>query len=444
MFVNYRTAHSFAEDELANLELFSNQAAVAIQNAQLYRAELHHAQALESIQATSSAVSAVLDLQELLPLVTREAARIFSAPASSLMLWDEQKERLVIRAAYGLGERYSQEQCIARATVEGLVATGGMLPRVFNIAQQPLGRPDLIAEEQLCTALVAPLVKGNDLIGILCVYSKDEPRQFRDEEVELARVFANHASIAIQNAQLYDDLNQTKELVAARTVLAWLGMASSTWRHSTDKYALTIREQAARLGQEWQELGGHTSGKVPERLDMIERLATKILDKLITPPLSSEEGVETISVNALIGERARQLWQNDPYRQALLQVDLELSDEALVRVSPEWVRRSFDILVDNAVEAVADRPVRKITIGTRPARGGAEILVSDTGPGIPEEIRAKVGLALIQKPEDARGMGFGLLIAQAIVQVYGGQIRVGSAGPEGTTMVIRLPLMKQA
>ena len=111
-----------------------------------------------------------------------------------------------------------------------------------------------------------------------------------------------------------------------------------------------------------------------------------------------------------------------------------------MRASPEWLRRAFDILVDNAVEAVAELGVRKIVIGTRAANGGAEIFVSDTGPGIPEEIRAKIGLEVIEKPEDAKGLGMGLLMAQTIVQTYGGEIRVGSTGPTGTTMVIWLPL----
>ena len=104
---------------------------------------------------------------------------------------------------------------------------------------------------------------------------------------------------------------------------------------------------------------------------------------------------------------------------------------------------AFDVLVDNAVEAVDGVDVREVTIGTRVANGGAEIFVSDTGPGIPEEIRAKIGLEPIEKPEDARGLGMGLLMAQTIVQTYGGELRVASPGPTGTTMVVWLPLTTQ-
>ncbi len=120
-----------------------------------------------------------------------------------------------------------------------------------------------------------------------------------------------------------------------------------------------------------------------------------------------------------------------------------MPDEVTVQVSPEWLRRAFDQLVDNAVKAVRARQVQKVTIGTRLARGEAEIWISDTGPGIPEDIQAKIGLEAIEKAEGAKGLGMGLLIAQTIVQTYGGEIRVEDTGPEGTTMVIWLPVVAE-
>ena len=206
--VEHGDRDAFDSEYAAAIQSLAAQAGLAIQHAKLFEAERRHAQAMESIQATSSAVSSVLDLEELLPMITREAASIFSAPASSLMLWDAPHEHLVIRAASGLGSRYREEQRIAIATVDSLIETRGLGPHVFNIAQLPFGRPDLIDEEGLCTVLVAPLVQREQLIGILCVYSRHEPRSFGEKEEELARVFANHAAIAIQNARLYDQANE--------------------------------------------------------------------------------------------------------------------------------------------------------------------------------------------------------------------------------------------
>jgi signal transduction histidine kinase len=136
------------------------------------------------------------------------------------------------------------------------------------------------------------------------------------------------------------------------------------------------------------------------------------------------------------------LWQNEPYKSAELQLDLRLDKAATVWASPEWLRRAFDVVVDNAVDAVADSDVREITVGTREACRGVEIIVSDTGSGIPEEVQSKLGLEPIENPEDARGLGMGLLMAQTIVQTYGGEIQVDSTGPSGTIMVIWLPREK--
>jgi two-component system C4-dicarboxylate transport sensor histidine kinase DctB len=290
--------------------------------------------------------------------------------------------------------------------------------------------------------LDAPLRVGGKIVGVLGLES-DRLAAFDELDERALQSLADLAAVVIQTARQYKELKRTKGLIGARTALAWMGMASSTWRHAIDKHALTIREQVHLLRDDLSKIQLlEQCTRLAERLAMIERLAYQILEKPLTPPLSAEEGAELVAVNALISERARQLWQNDPYRTAELRLDLQLSDDAAAWVSPEWLRRAFDVLVDNAVEAVAGREVRTIIIGTRPDRGGAGVSVSDTGPGIPEEIRAKIGLELIEKPEDAKGLGMGLLMAQTIVQTYGGEIRVDSTGPTGTTMVIWLPSVK--
>jgi signal transduction histidine kinase len=281
-----------------------------------------------------------------------------------------------------------------------------------------------------------------DVTGVLYVRSK-EPRQFFERQVVLLRALAGQAAIAIDRARQYEELKRTKGLVGARTALAWMGMADSIWRHATDKHALTIREQTHLLRRNLDQLDPQKQEtRIKERLTMIERLANKILEKPLTLPLSAEEGLQLVAVNELVSERARQLWQNDPYRLAELSFDLQLPGTTVVSASPEWLRRAFDILVDNAVEAVAGCEIREVVVGSRSARGGAEIFVADTGPGLPEHIREKIGLEFIEKSEDARGMGMGLLIAQTIVQTYGGEIRVDRTGPTGTVMVIWLPLKK--
>jgi PAS domain S-box-containing protein len=445
MFVNYRSSHRFTSEEIENIRLFAYLTAVAIRNMQLYQRVQQYAEALEAIQVTSAAVSAVLDPDELLPIIADKAAEIFSAPASSLMLWDDGKEKLVIHAAFGLTDEYKEEQEIPRDKVDKIIERLGYGPHVFNISNDPIGKLDAIRKEQLCTALVTPYVINNELIGVLNIYSKHEPRLFNEKEMELATIFANHAAIAIKNAQLYEqatnsleELKNTKGLVGARTALAWVGMASSAWRHTIEAHAITIREQVQLLGLELERSPKPDS--LTERLNMIERLANHILDKPITSPLAAEEGVQSVLVNDIIRARMKQLWDHEPYKSVRLELDFTLQDSATTRGSPEWLRRALDMLIDNAVEATAGLAERKITLITRRNNEMCEISIIDNGRGIPDKIRDQLFIKPIEKAESEKGLGTGLLVAQTIVQTYGGDVRCDETDSTGTTMVVFLPL----
>ncbi|MGC9024167.1 MAG: GAF domain-containing protein [Chloroflexia bacterium] len=453
VFVNYRTFHPFPAQEQEALRLFATQAALAIHNAQQFEQITRKSISLEALYEAGKALSGTLTLDDILKHIVEQAWRLTSrygkqARFSHLAL--REGKWLRFQAAYppeclpglqgGVGDIDLEGD--GRIGVTGRAVKTGEARLVKDVRQDP----DYIAyDSETHSELAVPIKLGEEVIGVINVEHPDYGAFDEDDRRDL-ELLAAQASLAIRNARQYEELRRAQGLIGTRTALAWMGMTSSVWRHAIDKHALTIREQIQLLRKDlgqasWHE--HHTKVKVDERLSTIERLANQILEKPIVPPLSGEEGVEPVGLNDLVGERARQLWEKDPYKKAQLRLDLQLPGPATVRVSPEWLRRAFDILVDNAVEAVAEREVREITIGTRAASGGAEIWVSDTGPGIPEEIRAKIGLEPIEKPEEAKGLGMGLLMAQTIVQTYGGEVRVASTGPTGTTMVIWLPLVAQ-
>lgn len=449
MFVNYRAPHRFTSDELANIELLANQAAVAIRNAQLLHESRERARVLESLYKAAQAVTGSLSLPDVLMEIAEQAWRLAQPSGEkrgqlshvafkvgdSLLTWSAaypRKHLETLRARVG---DIDLEHTGGRIGISGRAVQTGRSQRVGDVLQDP----DYIAYSPgTRSELAVPLLIGGQALGVINVEHPGQDAFDTDDERAL-EALAAQAAIAVQNATQYEELRRAKGLIGARTALAWMGMAASTWRHAIDKHALTVREQAELLAQDCQSLP-HLPHKVRERLSTIARLATLILDRPITPPLGTEEGQEAVPLNALVRERAEQLWQNDPYRRATLRLDLALPDEVTTLASREWLRRAFDILIDNAVKAVSDCPTHDITVATRAAPGGGvQVLVSDTGPGIPQEIQAKIGLELIEKREDAKGLGMGLLIAQTILQTYGGEIRVGTTGPTGTTMVMGLP-----
>ena len=108
-------------------------------------------------------------------------------------------------------------------------------------------------------------------------------------------------------------------------------------------------------------------------------------------------------------------------------------------------------MVVNAAQAIAaangnhSNQKGTITIQTRLAGEWAEIRVSDTGTGIPPEIRQKIFDPFFTTREVGKGTGQGLAIARSVVvDKHGGQIDVESEVGKGTTFVMRLPLLENA
>jgi len=113
-----------------------------------------------------------------------------------------------------------------------------------------------------------------------------------------------------------------------------------------------------------------------------------------------------------------------------------------VLADPESIRRALANLIDNAAEAMQGSLLRVLGMHTALSEDGAavEITVSDTGPGLTDEIRERLFLPFYSTKH--RGTGLGLSIAAKIVQEHGGSIRAESNSPKGARFLLRLPLME--
>jgi signal transduction histidine kinase len=137
----------------------------------------------------------------------------------------------------------------------------------------------------------------------------------------------------------------------------------------------------------------------------------------------------------------------------------ELGARLVVRGSPRLVGQVALNLVLNAIQASAGaRPLAReprapapdpvaweprIDVCTRPARGGAELVVRDNGPGIPPEVLGRVFEPSFTSKPLGVGTGLGLALVRLIVTRHGGEIRAES-GPSGTAITVWLPVLPAA
>jgi two-component system, LuxR family, sensor kinase FixL len=126
-------------------------------------------------------------------------------------------------------------------------------------------------------------------------------------------------------------------------------------------------------------------------------------------------------------------------------VTFALSDPVM---HPDLFRRLYEIeqvilnLVRNGFEATASRVAqesdpREVVIRTARTPQGAEITVSDTGPGVAAEAAARLFEPFFTTKRD--GLGLGLSISRSIVEAHGGRLWTSPNAPRGATFHVELP-----
>jgi K+-sensing histidine kinase KdpD len=300
----------------------------------------------------------------------------------------------------------------------------------------------------ILTTLLAPIEVKGQVVGCFSLNSIGRRRKFTKEETDLCDIFAAHVGTAVENAQLFEDLRRIKGYVGSRTAFEWMKMVSDRWSHDITG---AVSAASADVKNIETSLNKHDVGEARTRLKALNGMIESIANIPITPPLSAEHRIDLIPINHLLKRYLDGVWRHSRYLSVKLRYDLQedLDTVGVVRASGAWLRQLFEILVNNAVEAmlVADSPMKELMVGTRVVGTRAqgeriEVSVRDTGPGIPRDFLGHIFEMPKDKPEGSKGAGVGLMLAATIARTYGGDIRLGSTGVEGTTMVVTLPMEK--
>ena len=198
-------ARQFDAEDSELLQLFANQAALAIENARLLQSETDQARRLEVLYDNAKMLTMSLELGEVLDAMIEAAARITQATFCACYLVDEQQGDLCYAA--GRGARPEVFTGLRLAFGEGLVGVSVAEDRPLLVPDIRLdaraARSDLDEAEGLRAVIYAPLRHRGRVIGALAA-GRPEPNSFSDEHLRLLSAFADHAASAIANARLHD------------------------------------------------------------------------------------------------------------------------------------------------------------------------------------------------------------------------------------------------
>jgi PAS domain S-box-containing protein len=479
-----RGERTFGESDQDVLRLFAAQAAIAIENARLFRQEHDGRAQLEAVRAVSGEIVQELDLENVLRLVAQRACALTSATAADIDLWDNDRQLLVPNTSYG---HSVPRPAITRRLGEGVMGTVAQtrLGLIVNdYRSSPVAHPVTVAHTSITASLVEPLLYRGALLGVIAVDHETPGRTFTLQDQEVLRLFAAQAAIAIENARLHEQIRdhaatlerqvheRTQDLEFALRLAEAASRAKSEFLTNMSHELRTPlngilgfsdlmlrqgqtfpREKQERFLSNIQTSGRRLLELVSQLLDYTTAEGGGLgLDRRLLSPAAALDEV-VVEVRLLAAKKG-----------LALQVKIA-PDLPQVHADPARFRQIFFNLLTNAVKFTPTGGMITVTARTVPGSSEAsawavlgsppvplrflEFSVADTGIGIKSEDLPRLFQKFTQLESTYTkrhaGSGIGLALTRRLVELHGGRIWVESEGEgKGSTFRVLLPVSDSA
>src|ERR1700720_769491 len=302
--------------------------------------------------------------------------------------------------------------------------------------------------EAIRTVLGVPILKGDDLLGVMMIYHLQGVRPFTNKQIALVETFADQAAIAIENVRLFDEIQDKSRQLAEASQHKSQFLANMSHELRTPLNAIIgvsemLREDAEALKQDLEPLdrvlgaARHLLALINDILDLSKIEAGRM--ELQLEPFALAPLIDSVvkTVEPLVVKNTNQIAVN--------------CDAAIGTVHADQMRlrQALLNLMSNA-NKFTDRG--NITVDARQkqeeGRDWVTIAVADTGIGMTAEQMGRLFQEFSQAGASTTrkygGTGLGLAISKRFCQMMGGDITVESAPGRGSTFTIRLPRMVQS
>jgi two-component system, response regulator PdtaR len=175
---------------------------------------------VNALSKISKAISSDLYLEDILKLIVAVTAEVMDSRICTLMLLDDKKQNLVIRATQSLSEEYVKKKPLAKGEGIGWKALGEKKPIVIpDVLKEPEYKYKNIAEKEgIVSLLCVPMAVKNRMVGVLNCYTS-KPHKFSRTEINVLTTVANQAAIAIENTELMVKTRVIQEELETRKVV---------------------------------------------------------------------------------------------------------------------------------------------------------------------------------------------------------------------------------
>ena len=424
---------AFTEEDLALLAVFADQAAMAVENARLFAAERRRSAELEVLRQASLRLTSRLELQPVMEAILEHALRLVAADDAHIFLYDGQT--LTFGAALWANGRPGTPYGTPRP--KGLtytVARSGRRIVIPDVNEHPLYR-----DWQWSGAIVGlPLRVGERILGVMNV-AISHPYAFDEDELRALELLADQAAIAIENARLYQDLQQQMDRLRQTQVqlvqsarMAAIGELDAGVGHELNNPLTSILGFAELTLEDLPDDSPYRHNL--ERIVGESRRVRDIIQRLLHFAGQTRLQKQPADINRLFQDTLALLREQMQSSGIVLHEEYA-PDLPECMVDTGQIGQVFLNLLSNAMQAMPNSGT--LTIRSFLAGNEVAVAISDTGPGMPPEVQEHLFEPFFSTK--TKGTGLGLSVSLGLVQEHGGRITVESQVDQGSTFTVWLP-----
>ena len=421
---------------------------------------VEHQQLLLSLVQT---LNSTLVLSQVLEQVLDAVMKITRAERGFLLLADSSSEADRYQSVAGLRLRTSRRrdgagplgdvQGISTSVVRKAIESGETVATGNAVADPALGMAQSVILMDLRTIVCIPLrspraeTQGDRgysrALGAIYVDNQETSAPFSPDSLRAAEALARHAALAIENAQLFEreqhnieELRLAQKQLLQSEKLATIGQMAAGIAHELNTPLTYIMGNLELLQiQEMSETQGDMMRSIARGADRIKGLAQSLL--AFSRP--SQEELLPLQPNEVI-ERSLELCHYQVLKGGVrLERDLAPDLPGIMGVSNQ-IEMALINLVVNSIQAMEQGGLLRVT--SRLHGDEVEILVTDTGPGIPLDAQARIFEPFFTTKPEGRGTGLGLSTVLMVVERHKGKVDFTSKPGDGTTFRLTFPAVQ--
>jgi signal transduction histidine kinase len=400
-------------------------------------------------------------IQDLLGLVLQSTMRAVRATVGSIMILDRERTILKLAASRGIPDDViPQVEVKVGEGVAGKVVEMGEPVLVDDIASDPRFNRANNPQYGNGSFICMPIRVGDRVIGVINMAKRrdgavsDALRMppFGSTDLQFLNALMTYIGYAVDNSRLLeeaqssatqlqgvvDDLKSTQaQLVRGETLRAMGQLSSGMAHHLNNLFAVIlgrvellmgkVQEQSVRRSLEIIQRTAQDGAEVVRRVQRFSRVQ----------PVSDAVAVDLNQLVHEVVELTRPRWQDEAQlRGSRIEVAVETGTVGAAAGEPAPLREVLMNLLLNAADSITQ--AGKITLRTWMKDDRVYCSVTDTGSGMPEEVRRRA-LEPFFTTKGPKATGLGLSVAYGTVQRYGGTLTVESNEGQGTSVEVSLP-----